>query len=90
MDAAAFLHRVDGDDVRMVELGEGLGLATKAPESLGILRHLGGQYFERYVAAEFRVGGAIDLAHAACAQRRLDFVRAEFRARSKSHPCAQL
>ena len=42
VDAVAFLDRVDGDDVRVVELGEGLGLATKAPEPLGILRHLGG------------------------------------------------
>ena len=69
VDAVGFLDRVDGDDVRMVELGEGLRLATKTREPLRILRHFGGQDFERYVAAEFRVGGAIHLAHATGAKR---------------------
>src|SRR5271163_2762761 len=59
VDAVAFLDRIDGDDVGMVELGKGLRLAAKAPQSLGILRHLSRQYFERYIAAELRVGGAI-------------------------------
>ena len=65
MDAAAFLHRVDGDDVRMVELGEGLGFPTKAPEPLRILSHLGGEHFKRDVATELRVGGAIHFSHPA-------------------------
>jgi hypothetical protein len=30
VDAVAFLHRVDGDDVRMIALREGLRFATKA------------------------------------------------------------
>jgi hypothetical protein len=76
VDAIGFLDRVDGDDVGMVELGEGLRLATKTREPLGIVRHFGGQYFERYVAVELRVGGAIHLAHSTGAQRRLDFIHA--------------
>ncbi len=67
VNAIRFLHRVDCDDVRMVELGEGLRLTTKAREPLRIVCHLGGQHLEGHVAAEFRVGGAIHLAHAACA-----------------------
>ena len=90
VDAVGFLDRVDGDDVRMVELGKGLRLTTKTGEPLGILRHFGGQDFKRYVAAELRVGGAIHLAHSTGAKRRLDFIGAEFCPRSKSHPCAQL
>ena len=78
VDAVGFLHRVDGDDVRVVELGQSLRLAAKARQPLGILRHLGGQDFECYVAAELRVGGAIHLAHAARAERRQDFIGAEF------------
>jgi len=58
---------VDGDDVRVIELGKSLGFATKAPQPVPILRHLGGQHLERYVASEFRVGGAIHLAHASSA-----------------------
>ncbi len=80
VDAVGFLHRVDSDDVRMVELGEGLGLTAKAHQPLRIVRHLGGQHLERYVAAEFRVGGAIHLAHATGADRHADFVGAEFHA----------
>ena len=65
VDAVGFLHRVDGDDVRMIELGKGLRFTAKAREPLWVLRHLGGQHLKCYVAAEFRVGGAIHLTHAA-------------------------
>jgi hypothetical protein len=65
MDTAAFLHRVDSDDVRMVELGEGFCLTAKAPQTLRILSHLGGEHFKRDIATELRVGGAIHLGHAA-------------------------
>src|SRR5580700_7171177 len=90
VDAVAFLHRVDGDNVWMVELGKGLRLTTKTREPLGVMRHFGGQHFERYVAAEFRIGGAIHLPHSTGAKRRLDFIGAEFCPRSKSHSCAPL
>ena len=85
MNAVAFLRRVDGDDVRMVESGEGLGFATKAPKPLRILRHLGGEHFKRDLAAELCVGSAIHLAHAARAERRLDFIRAEPFTGSEGH-----
>ena len=67
VNAVAFFDRIDGDDVRMVELCERLCLAPKAAETLGILRHFGGQYFKSHVAAKLGVGGAIHLAHAASA-----------------------
>src|ERR1700730_3123981 len=64
-DAVRFLHRVDGDDFRMVAWGQGLPTTTKAREPLWIVCHLGGQHLEGHVAAEFLVGGAIHLPHAA-------------------------
>src|ERR1039458_830740 len=46
VDAVGFLHRVDGDDVRVVELGEGLRFTAKARQPLRILRHPGGQHLK--------------------------------------------
>ncbi len=43
------------------------------------------QNFDRDRAIKARVERAVNFSHAACAEQRLDFVRAEFRARSKSH-----
>jgi len=85
VDAVAFLHRVDGDDVRMVKLGESFGLTTKARESLRIVRHFGGQHLEGYVATEFRVGGAIHLTHATCAEGRKNFVGSQPSSGSQGH-----
>src|ERR1035438_5058249 len=51
VNAVGFLHRVDGDDVRMVELGERFGLTAKAREPLRIVSHFGGPHPESYVPA---------------------------------------
>ena len=74
----------------MVQGSGGEGLLLKTAQPVGVKRKCLRQNLDRHFTFETRITGAIDLAHAACAQRRLDFVRAEFRARSKSHPCAQL
>jgi len=66
VDAVGLFDREDGDDVRVVERGEGLGLALEAREPIGVARHVGGQHLERHLAPELRVDGAIHLAHAAC------------------------
>ena len=63
------LEPVDRGDVRVVEGGEEVRLALEAAEALGVLRDLGRQHLDRDVAAEVRVGGAVDLAHAAGAER---------------------
>ena len=68
------------------ERREQLGLALEAREPLGILRELGGQRLDGDVAAEARVARAIDLAHAARAERRDDFVGAESGAGGEWHP----
>src|SRR5450432_544079 len=88
MDAIRFLDRVDGDNIGMVELRERLGLTTKTRQPLRILPHVGGQYFERHVASELGVGGAIYLAHAACPKRRKNLMLTESCAWGQSHVCA--
>ena len=43
------------------------------------------QNFDGDRAIKARVERSVNFSHAACAQQRLDFVRAEFRARSEGH-----
>ena len=62
------LDRIDRDDVRVVEGGDGARFALKAREPLGIARQFGRQHLQRDVAPELGVAGTIDLAHAACAK----------------------
>ena len=51
---------------------------------------MSGQYLDGYCAIKASVAGAINLAHAARAQRRLDFIGSEFGASGERHPFAQL
>ena len=63
----------------MVEGGERLGLATEPRNPLRISRDVGRQDLDRNLAAEDRVGGAIDRPHAARAEQRLHAIRTELR-----------
>jgi hypothetical protein len=72
--AVRFLHRENRDDVRMIECRDGSSFAAKARQALGIARHRSGQQLQRHVAPEFRVGGAVDLAHPPCADFGSDAV----------------
>jgi len=65
--------------------GEQLGLALEAREAIGILREGCGQRLDRDVAPEARVAGAIDLAHAAGAERRDDLEGAEAGSGGQGH-----
>ena len=57
--------------------GQHLRFALEPRETLGILRERVGQDLERDVAVELGIARTIDFAHAACAQEREDFIRAE-------------
>lgn len=48
------------------------------------------QNFDGYSTIQARVPGTVNLSHAARPQGRLDFIRTEFRARSKCHRVAPL
>jgi hypothetical protein len=71
----------DGDDVDVRESGGGPRLALEALQATVVARDSFGQDLERDLAAEAGVAGAVDLAHASCAQSGDDFVRAEAIAR---------
>ena len=79
--AVRLFDREDGDDVRMVEGGDGPGLAPEAGQALWIGGDVGGQNLERDIAAEPVIVGPIHLAHAAAAKRGDDPVCADRRSR---------
>ena len=65
VDAVGFFHGKDGDNMRMIERGHRASFTPEPRQSLWIAGHLGREYFQRHVAPEFGVGGAIYLAHSA-------------------------
>src|SRR5215470_17459085 len=90
VDAVLRTNIVKSADVGMIQRRNCAGFALEALPGLGILREMRGENLDRNRAVQPRVARAIDLAHAACAQRRLDFIRPELGARGKPHLCAQL
>ena len=79
VDLAEVVH---GDDVRLLQPG---GDARLAPESVLVARvgrHVGPQQLERHHPLADGVVGAVDLAHAADADQRLQLVGPELRAQS--------
>ena len=84
--AAVLLDRVDGDDVGVVERGEGARLTLEAGQALGVLRHRRREHLDRDVAPELRVRGAVHLAHPARADGGGDAVVAEAAADHLGHP----
>ncbi len=73
----AIFESVDLRDVRVIQSGEGLGLALEPQQAVGIGGDRLGQHFERDVTFEPQVARAIDLAHSAFAKLREDLVGAE-------------
>jgi hypothetical protein len=76
-DAIGFLHRVDGDDVRMVQGRDSLRFTLKALEASGVLREGGRQHLQRDPPVERQVFGHVDFAHAAGAKLADDAVVGE-------------
>jgi hypothetical protein len=87
-DAVRLPHIVERHDVWVVESGRGAGFHLETPQSLRFLSEIRRQYLDRNFAPEPRIPCAVDLPHAAPAERREDFVRAEAAPRGKSHPSA--
>src|SRR5690242_15034855 len=75
---------VHGADMRVIAGRDRLGFAREAFERVRGAR-LGRDHFHRHRAIETRVTAAIDLAHAARAERRDDLVRPEACARCERH-----
>ena len=75
----------DGEDVGMVEGPGGARFVLEAPQTLRRHFQVGRDDLDRNVAAEPRVTGAIDLAHAARPQRHHDLVGAKTQTRRERH-----
>src|SRR5262249_31793989 len=71
--------------MRMIQRCEQLRLALETRRTIGIRGEQFRENFERDVAIEFRIAGAIDLAHPARSEQRRDFVVAESHARREGH-----
>ena len=74
---SGFLESVDRRDVRVIQRGEGLRLAFKSGQPLGVLGKRVGQDLDRHLTTQRRVRSPIHLAHAAFPERRGDLVNAE-------------
>jgi len=61
----------------MVQRCENLRFTFEAGKAIGIERKLFRQHFDGNVAIQPRITRFVDLAHAACANGREDFVRAK-------------
>ena len=77
VQAFVVFERVDAGDIRMIERGEHLRFANEASQTIGVTRHLGKQQLQRHIAIEIEIAGAKHTTHAACADRRQDFVVSE-------------
>jgi len=84
-DERALLDAINRRDIGMIQRGQHLGFALESRHVLRIVGQGRGQDLDRDVAVQLGVVGAINLAHAAGAKRRHNFVRAEFVARRKGH-----
>ena len=67
----------DGDDVRVVERGDGPGFPSEARQTVGVSREGIGKNLQRNIAIQFRVAGAVDLTHATSAEQGQNLVGAE-------------
>ena len=73
-DPGRLLEPVDRADVRMIERGQRSRFPRKTAAAFGITGEPRGQDLDRHVPPELRIVGAIDLSHAAGAERRQDGV----------------
>src|SRR3984885_7612083 len=81
---------VEMTDVRMVQRGDGPGFALHALFQFRRRGEMRRQDFDLDGSIQAEILCARDLAHATSAKWRLDFIRSNFRAGSKSHKWAKL
>ena len=84
-EPASVPNVVDRKDVGMVEATRRLGFLLEALQPIGIIQNRRRQDFDRDVAPELVVPGAVDLSHAASAQQADDLVPAQTRSRRQAH-----
>src|SRR3954471_24398155 len=79
-------HIVQHADVWMRDAREGARFVLEPPRKHGVGGERAVQDFDRDGPPEARVAGAIDLAHAAFAERRLNLVGSQAASRDERHP----
>ena len=85
VDAILMADIMQSANVGMVQRRYGAGFVVETLPGLGIAGQMTREDFDRDGAVQASVLGAIHLAHAAGADGRKDFVRAEFCAHGKRH-----
>ena len=65
---------VNTENVGMIERSDGASLLLETPQAVGIGGERGGQNFDGDIASQTLIAGAINLAHAARADQRNEFV----------------
>ncbi len=81
---------IEMTNVRMIQRGNGLGLALHALFQFRRRRKMGGKNFNRDGTIQAGVSGTVNFSHAAGTEHGKDFIRPEFGASRDCHPCAQL
>jgi hypothetical protein len=88
IDSAMAADIVERADIGMVQRRNRAGLAIEALFSHAVFRQMRGKNFDGDDAVEPCIACTIHLTHPASAQRRLNFIRTEFRARGQIHSWA--
>ena len=78
MNSAGFADFVNRNDIRMIQGGGGLCFLHKPSHPVGISGKFRRQNLERNAAVEFCIGGKINFAHSASAQKFFDFIMPDF------------
>ena len=76
--AVRVFETVDARDVRVIQRREQFRFTLETRQALVVAGELFGKDFDRDVAIELRIAGAVHLPHAACADGRDDLIDAEF------------
>src|SRR5581483_695466 len=79
---------VDGDEVRVVERARGARLLFEAAQAIGVARDVGGEHFDRDVAADAGVARTEDFPHASRADAGGDLIRADATPGRQGHKAA--
>jgi len=79
VEVSRLLEPIDRSDVRVIERRQDLSLALEALHALVVSGERFGQNFDRHLALQLRIGGAINLAHPASSNEGFDLVPADGR-----------
>ncbi len=85
MHAGGIFKTINRCNVRVIQRGQDFGFAFEPARAFCIASQRFRQDFERNLAPEFGVPGAIHLAHAAGAERGDNFIRPKFGPRGEPH-----